>query len=134
MEHWERIAALGASRVFAVDAEAAFSDPGPRLVDGVELIAHLLHPDSSTRRATPLSPLSRHRSSGPLRAAIRRSGHDQSASERDHRYGDHQHQLRRPVPRAEHSALAGDDRQGADHAADQAAEVSADADVPGGRR
>ncbi len=45
MEHWERIAALGAGRVFAVDSAAAFSAPGPRLVDGVELLGHLLHPD-----------------------------------------------------------------------------------------
>lgn len=45
MEHWERIAALGAGRVFAVDSAAAFTDPGPRLVDGVELLGHLLHPD-----------------------------------------------------------------------------------------
>ena len=30
--------------VFAVDAAAYFSRPGPRLVDGVELMAHLLHP------------------------------------------------------------------------------------------
>jgi iron complex transport system substrate-binding protein len=45
MEHWERIASLGAERVFAVDAAAAFSEPGPRLVDGVELLGHLLHPD-----------------------------------------------------------------------------------------
>jgi iron complex transport system substrate-binding protein len=45
MEHWERIAALGAERVFAVDAAAAFSEPGPRLVDGVELLGYLLHPD-----------------------------------------------------------------------------------------
>ncbi len=45
MEHWELIASLGAERVFAVDADAAFSDPGPRLVDGVELLGHLLHPD-----------------------------------------------------------------------------------------
>ncbi len=45
MEHWERIAALGAERAFAVDATAAFAEPGPRLVDGVELLGHLLHPD-----------------------------------------------------------------------------------------
>jgi iron complex transport system substrate-binding protein len=45
MEHWERIAGLGAERVFAVDATAAFSEPGPRLIDGVELLGHLLHPD-----------------------------------------------------------------------------------------
>src|SRR5215213_5039198 len=39
----ERLAALGA-RVFAVDAAAYFSRPGPRLVEGVELLGHLLHP------------------------------------------------------------------------------------------
>ncbi len=44
MEHWERIDSLGAKRVFAVDGAAAFSQPGPRLVDGVELLGHLLHP------------------------------------------------------------------------------------------
>ena len=32
------------SRVFAVDANAFFSRPGPRVVDGVEVLAHLLHP------------------------------------------------------------------------------------------
>ena len=31
--------------VFAVDANSSFSRPGPRLVDGVEVLAHLLHPD-----------------------------------------------------------------------------------------
>jgi iron complex transport system substrate-binding protein len=35
----------GAKRVVAVDAAAYFSRPGPRLVDGLELMAHLLHPD-----------------------------------------------------------------------------------------
>jgi iron complex transport system substrate-binding protein len=44
-EHWARIAALGADRVFAVDAASTYSRPGPRLVDGTELLAHLLHPD-----------------------------------------------------------------------------------------
>ena len=29
----------------AVDAAAYFSRPGPRLVDGLELMAHILHPD-----------------------------------------------------------------------------------------
>ena len=41
----ERVERLGARRVLAVDAAAYFSRPGPRLVDGVELLAHLLHPD-----------------------------------------------------------------------------------------
>src|SRR4051812_44092631 len=44
MEHWERIAALGAMRLFAVDG-TLFADPSPRLVDAVELLGHLLHPD-----------------------------------------------------------------------------------------
>ncbi len=39
----ELLAGIGA-RVAAVDASAYFSRPGPRLVDGVELMAHLLHP------------------------------------------------------------------------------------------
>jgi iron complex transport system substrate-binding protein len=43
--HGERIASLGAERVYAVDAAASFSRPGPRLVEGTELLAHLLHPD-----------------------------------------------------------------------------------------
>lgn len=43
LEHAERLAGLGA-RVAAVDASGYFSRPGPRLVDGVELMAHLLHP------------------------------------------------------------------------------------------
>jgi iron complex transport system substrate-binding protein len=39
------LAAVGARRVVAVDAAAYFSRPGPRLVDGLELLAHVLHPD-----------------------------------------------------------------------------------------
>jgi iron complex transport system substrate-binding protein len=44
-DHAGRLRALGASRVIAVDAASSFSRPGPRLVDGVELLAHLLHPE-----------------------------------------------------------------------------------------
>jgi iron complex transport system substrate-binding protein len=41
----DQLAALGAGRIWVVDAASSFSRPGPRLVDGVELLAHLLHPD-----------------------------------------------------------------------------------------
>lgn len=44
MEHWEQIAGIGATRLFAVDG-SVFSDPAPRLVDAVELLGHLLHPE-----------------------------------------------------------------------------------------
>jgi iron complex transport system substrate-binding protein len=42
--HLEEIARTGVTRVVAVDASSYFSRPGPRLVDGVELLAWLLHP------------------------------------------------------------------------------------------
>jgi iron complex transport system substrate-binding protein len=45
LEHWRRIEGLVPARVYAVDAASSFSRPGPRLVDGVELLGHLLHPD-----------------------------------------------------------------------------------------
>jgi iron complex transport system substrate-binding protein len=41
----DELAAVGAQRVVAVDAAAYFSRPGPRLIDGLELMAHILHPD-----------------------------------------------------------------------------------------
>ena len=44
-EFAEELAAVGAERIVAVDASAWFSRPGPRLVDGLEALAHVLHPD-----------------------------------------------------------------------------------------
>jgi iron complex transport system substrate-binding protein len=46
------VASLGAAGVFAVDAAASFSRPGPRLIEGTELLAHLLHPDRVGAPAT----------------------------------------------------------------------------------
>jgi iron complex transport system substrate-binding protein len=43
------------SRVFAVDANGYFSRPGPRLVDGVDLLAFLLHPDAYSDPGIPWS-------------------------------------------------------------------------------
>jgi iron complex transport system substrate-binding protein len=43
-QYRDRLATLGADLLYAVDAAASFSRPGPRLVDGVELLGHLLHP------------------------------------------------------------------------------------------
>jgi iron complex transport system substrate-binding protein len=42
---WDSLPAVRAGRVYAVDANAYFARPGPRLVDGVELLAHLFHPE-----------------------------------------------------------------------------------------
>jgi iron complex transport system substrate-binding protein len=45
LEFGDELAEVGARRVVAVDAAAYFSRPGPRLVDGLELLGHILHPD-----------------------------------------------------------------------------------------
>ncbi len=43
--HRDLLAALGAGEVVAVDASAYFSRPGPRIIEGLELLAHILHPE-----------------------------------------------------------------------------------------
>ncbi|HEY1788689.1 MAG TPA: cobalamin-binding protein [Verrucomicrobiae bacterium] len=42
---WSDLPAARNDRVYAVDANAYFARPGPRVIDGVELLAHLLHPE-----------------------------------------------------------------------------------------
>jgi len=44
---WDELRAVREGRVFAVDGNAYFSRPGPRVVDGIELLASLFHPDRS---------------------------------------------------------------------------------------
>ena len=39
------LARLNAGRIVAVNASAYFSRPGPRLIDGLELLGHILHPE-----------------------------------------------------------------------------------------
>jgi iron complex transport system substrate-binding protein len=41
---WSNLPAVVGGRVFAVDANSYFARPGPRVVDGTELLAHLIHP------------------------------------------------------------------------------------------
>jgi iron complex transport system substrate-binding protein len=43
--HRAELARVGAGEVVAVDGGAYFSRPGPRIVDGLELLAHILHPE-----------------------------------------------------------------------------------------
>jgi iron complex transport system substrate-binding protein len=42
---WGDLPAVCDNRVFAVNANAYFARPGLRVVDGVELLAHLIHPE-----------------------------------------------------------------------------------------
>jgi iron complex transport system substrate-binding protein len=46
LSYGAKLASLGAGQVVAVDAAAYFSRPGPRLIDGLELLASILQPDS----------------------------------------------------------------------------------------
>jgi iron complex transport system substrate-binding protein len=41
---WSDLPAVREGRVYAVDANSYFARPGPRVVDGTELLAHLFHP------------------------------------------------------------------------------------------
>jgi iron complex transport system substrate-binding protein len=43
--HAEELARLDARRIVAVNASAYFSRPGPRLTRGLELLAHIFHPE-----------------------------------------------------------------------------------------
>ena len=42
---WKSMPAVHKGQVYAVDANSYFSRPAPRLATGVEILAHLLHPD-----------------------------------------------------------------------------------------
>jgi iron complex transport system substrate-binding protein len=42
---WGDLPAVRGGRVYAVDANSYFARPGPRVVEGTELLAHLIHPD-----------------------------------------------------------------------------------------
>jgi iron complex transport system substrate-binding protein len=42
--HFAELTCARTGRVFVVDGNAYFSRPGPRLVDSLEILAHLLHP------------------------------------------------------------------------------------------
>jgi iron complex transport system substrate-binding protein len=42
---WFDLPAVRENRVYAVDANSYFARPGPRVVEGTQLLAHLLHPE-----------------------------------------------------------------------------------------
>jgi iron complex transport system substrate-binding protein len=41
---WHALPAVRAGRIYAVDGSSYFNRPGPRLVDGIEILASILHP------------------------------------------------------------------------------------------
>jgi iron complex transport system substrate-binding protein len=52
---WEKIPAFHSSRIYAVNASAYFSRSGPRIVDGLEMLAHIIHPELFPENPDPES-------------------------------------------------------------------------------
>ena len=50
---WSEIEAVRRGNVFAVDGSAYFSRPGPRVIDGIELLAEILDPDAFVETSPP---------------------------------------------------------------------------------
>ncbi|TAM83114.1 MAG: cobalamin-binding protein [Acidobacteria bacterium] len=50
-EGWESLPAVKDAQVFAVEASGYFSRPGPRIADGVEILASILHPETGPHQA-----------------------------------------------------------------------------------
>jgi iron complex transport system substrate-binding protein len=51
--NWERLPAVERGRIYAVDANSYYARPGPRVVDGLDLLAHLIHPDQFSWSGSP---------------------------------------------------------------------------------
>jgi iron complex transport system substrate-binding protein len=52
--HRDELVAIGAGQIVAVDAAAYFSRPGPRIIEGLETLAHIIHPELFPRSPTPV--------------------------------------------------------------------------------
>jgi iron complex transport system substrate-binding protein len=50
---WAALPAVAAGRVFAVDGPACFDHPGPRVIDGIEVLAELIDPAAFDGMAPP---------------------------------------------------------------------------------
>jgi len=44
-DRWQQLSAVQTGRVYATDGNAYFNRPGPRLVESLEILAEILHPD-----------------------------------------------------------------------------------------
>jgi iron complex transport system substrate-binding protein len=45
LPRWDEVPAARNGKVYAVDASSYFARPGPRVIQGTELLAHLIHPE-----------------------------------------------------------------------------------------
>ena len=84
---WTDLPAARAGRIYAVDASAYFARPGLRVVEGTELLAHLIHPEFFAWHG-PLDAFRRldiddlENASRCVRAPAADPGHERSAASR----------------------------------------------------
>ena len=53
---WEGLRAVRQDHVYVADANTYFSRPGPRIVDSLEMLAHMLHPEAGVATTGRLVP------------------------------------------------------------------------------
>jgi iron complex transport system substrate-binding protein len=49
LEGWNDLPAVKAGNVYALNGNAYFSRPGPRLVNGLEILARIIHPEQTAQ-------------------------------------------------------------------------------------
>lgn len=57
LEGWAEMRAVQSGEVYCLNGNALFSRPGPRVVDGIEVLAHVLHPKAWPQPPEPGSVL-----------------------------------------------------------------------------
>jgi iron complex transport system substrate-binding protein len=74
-QEWNSLPAVRHDRVYALEANSYFSRPGPRLIAGIEALAHIFHPaiSASSEARSAILPI-------PIAAAVRRNIAARSAS------------------------------------------------------
>lgn len=55
LPHWNAVSAVQSGRAFVLDGNALLNRSGPRIVDSIELLAHLLHPSHASLAADHLA-------------------------------------------------------------------------------
>jgi iron complex transport system substrate-binding protein len=58
-QSWRELPAMRAKQIFAVDANSYFSRPGPRLAEGVAILAHLMHAEMFAPHSVPCGSVRR---------------------------------------------------------------------------
>jgi iron complex transport system substrate-binding protein len=53
LDGWNELPAVKAGNVFALNGNAYFSRPGPRLINGLEILARIIHPEQITDTLAP---------------------------------------------------------------------------------